>query len=79
MRDTMLTEFASRQTTIRRFLEEYRSWIAWNSHGGEEDVNRARWLLATTFVIQPKSARRAPCASNHVISTFNFQRWPSPR
>src|SRR5271169_1115684 len=27
MRDTMLTEFASRQTTVRRFLEEYRSWI----------------------------------------------------
>jgi len=27
MRDTMLTELASRQTTVRRFLEEYRSWI----------------------------------------------------
>ena len=27
MRDTMLTEFASRQTTVRRFLEEYRSWM----------------------------------------------------
>jgi hypothetical protein len=27
MRDTMLTEFASRQNTVRRFLEEYRSWI----------------------------------------------------
>ncbi len=38
----MLTEFASRQTTIRRFLEEYRSWITWNSDGGEEDVNRAK-------------------------------------
>jgi hypothetical protein len=27
MRETMLTEFASRQTTVRRFLDEYRSWI----------------------------------------------------
>jgi len=27
MRDTMLTELASRQTMVRRFLEEYRSWI----------------------------------------------------
>jgi hypothetical protein len=27
MRDSMLTEFASRQTTVRRFLEEYRLWI----------------------------------------------------
>ena len=53
MRDTMLTELASRQTTVRRYLEEYRSWINWNSYGGEEDVNRARLLLATTFVIQP--------------------------
>ena len=42
MRDTMLTEFASRQTTVRRFLKEYRSWITWNSDGGEEDVNSAK-------------------------------------
>ena len=27
MRDTMLTELASRQTTVRRYLEEYHSWI----------------------------------------------------
>jgi hypothetical protein len=27
MRETMLTEYASRQTTVRQFLEEYRSWI----------------------------------------------------
>jgi len=29
MRDTMLTEFASRQATVRRFLDEYRSWMCW--------------------------------------------------
>jgi hypothetical protein len=28
MRETMLTEFASRVTTIRRYLAEYRSWIS---------------------------------------------------
>jgi hypothetical protein len=27
MRETMLTEFASRETTVRRYLDEYRSWI----------------------------------------------------
>jgi hypothetical protein len=27
MKETMLTEFASRQTIVRRFLDEYRSWI----------------------------------------------------
>jgi hypothetical protein len=28
MRETMLTEFASRQATVRRFLNEYQSWIS---------------------------------------------------
>ena len=27
MRETNLTEFATRQTRIRRFLDDYRSWI----------------------------------------------------
>ena len=27
MRETMLTEFASREITVRRFLHEYRAWI----------------------------------------------------
>ncbi len=27
MRETMLTEFASRQTMVRRFLDEHRTWI----------------------------------------------------
>jgi hypothetical protein len=27
MRDTILTEIASRQTAVRRFMDEYRSWI----------------------------------------------------
>ena len=28
MRETMLAEFASREITVRRFLEEYRTWIS---------------------------------------------------
>jgi hypothetical protein len=52
MRDTMLTEFASRQTTVRRFLEEYRSWISWNSHGDAEDVNRANYGLVFPRVLE---------------------------
>jgi hypothetical protein len=38
MRETMLTEFASPQDTVRRFLEEYRSWICSKLKCGIEET-----------------------------------------
>ena len=38
MRETNITEFASRGTTIRRFLDEYRSWISSTLGCGMEDA-----------------------------------------
>jgi ATPase family associated with various cellular activities (AAA) len=53
MRKTMLTEFASRQTTVRRFLEEYRSWIFSKLGCGIEEAV----LLELDFPIVQVAAR----------------------
>src|SRR5271154_4045728 len=54
MRDTMLTEFASRQTTVRRFLEEYRSWICSKLGGRIEEAV----LLELDFPMVQLGARK---------------------
>src|SRR5271156_4426748 len=53
MRETMLTEFASRQTTVRQFLEEYRSWICAKLGCGIEETV----LLELDFPVLQVAAR----------------------
>jgi len=57
MRETMLTEFASRETTIRRYLAEYRSWISSTLGCRMEDTV----LLELDF-------RIVQAAASHVLS-----------
>ena len=57
MRETMHTEFASRQTTVRRYLDEFRPWICSKLGCGMEETV----LLELNF-------RVAQVAAPHVLA-----------
>jgi hypothetical protein len=56
MRETMLTEFASRETTVRRFLHDYRSWI-----GSKLRCRMEEAPLGVRFPYLPRDPRRRLC------------------